>query len=165
MLLLRSLVLCSHCFCFNIEMMFAALSCLWNMLLNAQSPKAIVSTKDALLEQSPPCLKKALKLASEGYIITCTRFDFIKQLSWCIVLQYGWDPIRLPNNCPGGIKFSKVGSQLSDIIKFVFLLTKVCPTLQSITGESFYHAILNKEDGACLDVSMCGFWGGRCEKS
>jgi len=37
--------------------------------------------------------------------------------------------------------------------------------LQPITGESFEHATLNKEDGARLDVAMTGFWVGRCEKS
>jgi len=42
---------------------------------------------------------------------------------------------------------------------------QVEPTSQPLSGESFTHATLNKEDGACLGISMNGFWDGRCEKS
>ena len=101
-----------------------------------------------------------------------------------IALQYGWDPVRLPNHCPCGMKFSikhafscpKGGfptirhNEICDVT--ASLLTEVChevqveSTLQPISGESFDHATrLNMEDGDCLDLSMNGFWGGRCEKS
>ena len=39
------------------------------------------------------------------------------------------------------------------------------PGLQPISGEQFQQASLNIEDGARLDISMNGFWGGRCEKT
>ena len=53
----------------------------------------------------------------------------------------------------------------------LFRVNKVCheiqvePTLQPISGEQFRQASLNTEEGARLDISMCGFWGGRCEKT
>ena len=51
------------------------------------------------------------------------------------------------------------------------LLTEVChevavePHLQPVTGEQFILASSNTEDGAHLDISANGFWGGRCEKT
>jgi len=100
-----------------------------------------------------------------------------------IALRYGWDPARLPDHCPCGVKFSikhafscpKSGFPTirhNEIRDFTAsLLTEIChevqvePTLQPLSRESFNHATLNKEDGARLDISMNGFWGGRCEKS
>ena len=35
----------------------------------------------------------------------------------------------------------------------------------AITGEQFTLASSNIEDGARLDISANGFWGGRCEKT
>ena len=55
------------------------------------------------------------------------------------------------------------------------LLTEVChevevePHLQPVTGEKFIltssNIESNIEDGARLDISANGFWGGRCEKT
>ena len=39
------------------------------------------------------------------------------------------------------------------------------PYLQPITGEEFILASSNIEDGARLNISANGFWGGRCEKT
>ena len=39
------------------------------------------------------------------------------------------------------------------------------PDLQSITGESFNSAMTNTQDGAILDISMNGFWGGSHERT
>ena len=59
-------------------------------------------------------------------------------------------------------------------MKFVIgttLLTEVChevqvePNLQPISAKQFHNASLNAEDGACLDISVNGFCGGRCEKT
>jgi len=38
------------------------------------------------------------------------------------------------------------------------------PKLHPITGEQFQQASLNVEDGALLDISANGLWGGSCEK-
>ena len=100
-----------------------------------------------------------------------------------IALQYGWDPVGLPDRCPCGVKFSvehafscpKGGfptirhNEIHDLT--ASLLTEVChevqvePTLQPLSEEHYDHATLNTEDVARLDVAMNGFWGGRCEKS
>ena len=42
---------------------------------------------------------------------------------------------------------------------------QVEPGLQPISGEQFQQASLHIEDGARLDISVSGFWGGRCEKT
>ena len=39
------------------------------------------------------------------------------------------------------------------------------PHLQPVTGEKFILTSTNIEDGARLDISANGFWGGRCEKT
>ena len=39
------------------------------------------------------------------------------------------------------------------------------PHLQPITGEQFPLASFNVEDGAHLDISVNGFWGGSCERT
>ena len=50
------------------------------------------------------------------------------------------------------------------------LLTEVChdvevePHLQPLDDETFKYKTANVEDGACLDISMSGFWGGHFEK-
>ena len=90
-----------------------------------------------------------------------------------IALRYGWDPARLPDHFPCGVKFSirstafpalKVDSQPlythNEIRNLTAsLLTEVChevqvePTLQPLSGESFNHATLNKEDGALTIIN------------
>ena len=96
----------------------------------------MTSTKDALLDQAPPSLKRALELAFEWGAsdwftvlpvqengVTLHKTDFHD----AIALQYGWDPVRLPDRCPCGVKFSvdmhflalKVDFQLFDTIKYV----------------------------------------------
>ena len=87
------------------------------------------------------------------------------------LLQSDWNPVWLPNNCPCGVKFSikhalfcpKDGYiQSLDICDLTAsLLTEVCHETQ--VEPCNHYAILNKEDEAHLNVSMNGFWGGRCE--
>ena len=43
--------------------------------------------------------------------------------------------------------------------------SEVEPHLQPDMGEQFSLASSNTEDGAYLDFSANGFWGGRCEKT
>ena len=78
-----------------------------------------------------------------------------------------WFSIEHSFSCPKGgfptIRNNEIQPQI--------LLTEVChkvqvePGLQLISGEQFQHATSNIEDGACLDISMNGFWGGKCEKT
>ena len=71
-------------------------------------------------------------------------------------------------SCPKGGFPTIIHNEICDLT--ASLLTEVChevqvePTLQPISGGHFHHVTLNTEDGACLDISMNRFWGGRCEK-
>ena len=71
--------------------------------------------------------------------------------------------------CPKGGFPSIRHNEIRDLT--ASLLTEVChevdvePHLQPITGEQFTLASSNIEDGARLDISANGFWGGRCEKT
>ena len=95
-----------------------------------------------------------------------------------LVLRYGWTPSRLPSKCECGNSFNvehalscAMGGFLSlrhneirDIT--TSLLTEVCsevcvePDLQSVTPDQLYGASANSQDGARLDVSANGVWGG-----
>ena len=39
------------------------------------------------------------------------------------------------------------------------------PQLQPLTGETLSHNSAITDEGACLDIAMYGFWGGRFEKA
>ena len=39
------------------------------------------------------------------------------------------------------------------------------PPLQSLSGETLTYATANREDGARLDVSAVGFWGGHHQRA
>ena len=51
------------------------------------------------------------------------------------------------------------------------MLREVChdvqvePHLQTLTGETMGHRSANTETGARLDISACGVWGGRFERT
>ena len=87
----------------------------WRSAVKCSKSKAIASTKDALLEQAPKNLERALELASgkgasnwltvlpvqeHGFSLHTTAFHD------AIALRYGWNPIQLPDYCPCGAKFS-----------------------------------------------------------
>ena len=139
---------------------------------------------------SPLC--RSLKLAGEkcasswltSLPLTEYGFSLHKRAFFdAIALRYGWTPLNIPTHCACGASFS-VDHSLSclkggfPIIRHneirnltADLLTEVChdvqlePTLQPLTGEQFVGASVNKSDGARLDVSVNGFWGGRFEKT
>ena len=100
-----------------------------------------------------------------------------------LCLRYGWPPPGTPTHCACGANFSvehvfscpRGGfpsirhNEIRDIT--ANLLTEVChdvlvePNLQSLTGEALAHRTSNVSEGARLDVSVNGFWGGRHEKT
>ena len=97
-------------------------------------------------------------------------------------LQYNWTPSRSPTNCACRTSFSvkhalsnqKKGfpslcqNEICDLT--ASLLTEVCndvsvkPDLQIITGEVFSGWSAHTSDGARLDMTANGFWGGRLER-
>ena len=72
-------------------------------------------------------------------------------------------------SCPRGGFPSIRHNEIRDIT--ANLLTEVChdvlvePNLQPLTGEALAHRASNVSEGARLDVSVNGFWGGRHEKT
>ena len=138
------------------------------------------SHKATLLDGASNTLKTSVELASEKgasnwltvlplqeYSITLHKTAFHD----AVALRYGWDPVRLPQYCACGTKFSvehaftcpKGGfpsirrNEIHDLM--AGLLTEVCheveaePHLQPVTGEKFILTSSNIEDGARLDIS------------
>ena len=99
-----------------------------------------------------------------------------------LCLRYGWQPQRLPSHFTCGSTFSVehalscisggfpliCHNELHDIS--VSLLREVCnqvstePTLQPLCGEAL-RGPANVADDARSDISACGFWGGRFERT
>ena len=97
-----------------------------------------------------------------------------------MALQYGWPPANLPSKCDCGnnntvdhaLSCPKGGfpsirhNEIRDLT--ANLLTEVCsgvciePPLQPTTAD---QATANSQDGARLDVSANGVWGGRFQKT
>ena len=100
-----------------------------------------------------------------------------------ICLRYGWQPVFLPDFCPceyhvsvdhslscptGGFPTLR-HNETRDIV--ANLLDDVChdvqkqPILQKLTGEILPQKSNSTDDEARLDISACGFWGGRFQKT
>ena len=118
-------------------------------------------------------------LSIEEHSFLLTKSEFYNALC----LRYGWRPAFLPDFCPYGDHFS-VDNSLScptggfptlrhnetrDIV--ANLLDDVChdvqkePILQKLTGEIMPQKSNSTDDEARLDISACGFWGGRFQKT
>ena len=100
-----------------------------------------------------------------------------------LALRYGWTPSRMPSKCECGNTFNvehalscaKGGfpslrhNEVRDIT--ASLLTEVCsevcvePDLQPVTSDQLNGASANSQDGARLDVSANGVWGGIFQKT
>ena len=98
-------------------------------------------------------------------------------------LRYEWPPSNLPSKCDCGNHFTvehtlscaKGGfpsirhNKIHDLT--ANLLTEVCsevciqPNLQPTMSDQLSRATANSQDGAGLDVSENGVWGGRFEKT
>ena len=150
------------------------------------------SHKATLLDGASNTLKTLVELASEKgasnwlMVLPLQEHNFTLYKTAfhdAVALRYGWDPVRLPQYCVCGKKFSvehaftcpKGGfpsirqNEIRDLT--AGLLTEVChevevePHLQPVTGEKFILTSSNIEDGAHLDILANGFLGGRCEKT
>ena len=103
--------------------------------------------------------------------------SFRDAISW----RYHWQPNHLPSHCPCGQPFTvdhalscATGGysvlrhkELRDLT--ASLPTEVCydvaiePSLQPLSGEQLQSTVTTAE--ARLDISACGFWGGRFTKT
>ena len=153
-----------------------------------------MSSKEAddLYSQLPAQLQKAVDLAKEKGASTWLTVLPLKEHGFSLhraafhdamALRYGWSPSNLPSKCDCGNHFTvehalscaKGGfpsirhNEIRDLT--ANLLTEVCsevciePNLQPTTSDQLSGATANSHDGARLDVSANGVWGGRFEKT
>ena len=147
---------------------------------------------DSIYQQLPDRLQKAVDLARVKGVSTwltvlpLTEHGFTLHKSAfhdALALRYGWTPSRMPSKCECGNTFNvehalscaKGGfpslrhNEVRDIT--ASLLTEVCsevcvePDLQPVTSDQLNGASANRQDGARLDVSANGVWGGRFQKT
>ena len=140
----------------------------------------------------PLQLQKAVDLAKEKGVSTWLTALPLKEHGFglhraafhdAMALRYGWSPSLLPSKCECGNNFTidhalscaKGGfpfirhNEIRDLT--ANLLTEVCsevciePHLQPTTPNQLSGATTNLQDGARLDVSANGVWGGRFEKT
>ena len=97
--------------------------------------------------------------------------------------NYGWNPARVPLHCSCDAKFTiehyfscakgvfpsikhnEICDLTANLLAEVGHEVQVEPHLQPITGEHFPLASSNVNDGARLNISVNGFWGGNCERT
>ena len=137
-------------------------------------------------------MRRALKVSSEKGALSWLStlpiaehgFALHKGVFWdALCLRYGWHPSGLPTtcvcgkyvsvenvlNCPCGGLPSVSHNKLRNIT--AQCLTEVChgvgtePPLQPLPDKPLHYSMVNREDGASLDIVADGLWGGRrrCE--
>ena len=98
-------------------------------------------------------------------------------------LRYDWQPSNLLSNCKCGVPFSvedslscpKRGFTIIRYSKARYIfgqwMTEMCndvqivPPLQPLSGETLSGATAISDDGARLDITANGLWGGRYKQS
>ena len=72
-------------------------------------------------------------------------------------------------SCPKGgfpsIRHNEIRDMTAKLLSEVCTDVKIEPELQPLTGELLQNKTANTEDGARLDISASGLWGGRHEKT
>ena len=145
--------------------------------LAAKLPAAQSRSLTLASEKGASSWVTALPLSCHGFVLHKAAFRD------ALCLRYGWQPQSLPSQCTCGQTYS-VSHALScpiggyptlrhnEVRDFTAgLLREVChdvttePPLQPLTGEAFIASSVKRDDQARLDISACGFWGGRFEKA
>ena len=160
--------------------------------ISKQNREKCKEEADRIYALLPSNLQRAMTLAMEKgastwlTVLPLTEHGFTLHRSAfqdALALRYGWLPSKLPSKCECGHAFSvehalscaKGGfpalrhNEIRDIT--ASLLTEVCsdvrvePDLQPVTPDQLDGASANSQDGARLDLSANGVWGGRYEKT
>ena len=160
--------------------------------ISKQNREKCKEEADRICALLPSNLQRAMTLAMEKgastwfTVVPLTEHRFTLHRSAfqdALALRYGWSPSKLPSKCECGHAFSvehalscaKGGfpalrhNEIRDIT--ASLLTEVCsdvrvePDLQPVTPNQLDGASANSQDGARLDLSANGVWGGRYEKT
>lgn len=154
--------------------------------------QAVNLAAEDLSSKLPSDLKRAMELATEKGASTWLtvlplevhNFALSKsEFRDALCLRYGWRPPHLPDICICGQKFTvnhamscPTGgfptirhNEVRDVI--AGMMSEVChdvdlePTLQSLSGEVLAKKTSSRDDDARLDISACGLWGGRFQKT
>ncbi len=140
-------------------------------------PDTLQRAMDLASEKGASSWLTALPLSEHGFTLHKRAFQD------ALALRYGWNPKNTPTKCDCGKIFTiehvlscaKGGfptirqNEIRDLT--ATLLTEVCndvciePNIQPITEETFRGATANTQEGAHLDISANGVWGGRFEKT
>ena len=118
-------------------------------------------------------------LPIEDFGFTLHKGAFRDALALC----YGWCPTKVPSHCACGQPFSvshalschmggypsirhnEIRDLTADLLSVVCHGVSTEPHLQPVDGEVLRGASANNSDGARLDISASGFWGGRFERA
>ena len=145
--------------------------------LYSQLPDSLQRAVDLAKEKGASTWLTVLPLTDHGFALHKSAFHD------ALALRYGWIPSELPSKCDCGNSFSVEHAlscarggfptirhnEIRDLT--ANLLTEVCndvciePGLQAVTTEHLTGATANSQDGARLDISANGVWGGRFEKT
>ena len=100
-----------------------------------------------------------------------------------LALRYGWCPTMTPSHCACGQPFSvshalschmggypsirhnEIRDLTADLMSVVCHSVSTEPHLQPVDGEALRGASANTSEGARLDITASGFWGGRFERA
>ena len=145
-----------------------------------------------LKSELPSHLSRAMELASEkGASSWLTALPLVKYgfvlhkgaFRDALCLRYGWQPQHLPSHCSCGQLFSvshalmcptggyptlrhnEIRDLTADLLREVCHDVTVEHHLQQMTGEVTRGRTSVVGDEARLDVSACGMWGGRFERT
>jgi hypothetical protein len=141
----------------------------------------------AIKEAAPPELKIAIEHACEKGASSWVTARPLHSHPWTVLnkgqfrdaiyLRYGWEPLRLPEQCRCGARFTVAHAMqcmtggfrghMHNEVQYVFYDTfKQAgykdvvwePELQALEGETLKYKTANKDEEARSDVSVLGFW-------
>ena len=145
--------------------------------LHQQLPMQLQRAMDLAKQKGASSWLTVLPLSEHGFTLHRAAFHD------ALALRYGWTPTNMPSTCDCGKHFSVEHAlscsrggfpsirhnEIRDIT--ATLLTEVChdvcvePDLQPVTTDQLSGASANRQDGARLDISANGIWGGRFQKT
>ena len=140
-------------------------------------PDSLQRAMDLASEKGASAWLTALPLMDHGFALHKRGFHD------ALAIRYGWTPSEMPSTCVCGSKSSvehalscaKGGfpsirhNEIRDMT--ATLLTEVCHGvcielgLQPVPSEALTGATANHQDGARLDITASGFWGGTYERT
>ena len=142
-----------------------------------QLPASLQRCMDLSQEKGASTWLTALPIDKHGFSLHKSAFRD------ALSLRYNWALENSPSHCSYGHPFSVEHTlscptggfplirhnEVRDIT--TSLLSEVChgvstePHLQPLSGESMSHHSAITDNGACLDIAVHGFWGGRFDKA